>query len=96
MRRILEAALAVERLTHGAVGSSEAGAFRKGEKVVLAGGPYQGTPGIFLWLKADVRWADVTELNGNVRSHPVEWLSHPASVVPDFSNMVTEPPGAVS
>ena len=97
MRRILEAALAVEPLTLGHdVRSSGAGAFRKGEEVVLAGGPYQGTRGIFLRLRADVKWADITELNGNVRGHPVEWLSHPASVVPQSSNVVREPSGAAS
>jgi len=97
MRRVLEAALAVEPLTFSHdVRSSGADAFRTGEEVVLAGGPYQGTSGVFLRLRADVNWADVTELNGNVRSHPVEWLSHPASVVPEFSNVLRERTGAVS
>jgi hypothetical protein len=51
-------------------------AFCAGDEVVLARGTYQGTPGVFLRLSDDVRWADITERNGNVRSHPVEWLAH--------------------
>jgi hypothetical protein len=51
-------------------------AFREGDEVVLAQGTYQGTPGIFLRLRDDVKWADITERNGTVRSHPVEWLAH--------------------
>ena len=50
--------------------------FREGEEVVLAEGTYQGTPGVFLRLRADARWADIRERNGSVRSHPVEWLAH--------------------
>jgi hypothetical protein len=49
--------------------------FREGDEVVLAEGSYQGTLGVFLRLRADVKWADITERNGNVRSHPVEWLA---------------------
>jgi hypothetical protein len=48
--------------------------FHKGEAVVLARGSYQGTPGIFLQLRADPAWADIQETNGDVRGHPVEWL----------------------
>ena len=51
-------------------------AFREGDEVVLAEGSYQGTLGVFLRLRGDVKWADITERNGNVRSHPVEWLAH--------------------
>ena len=50
--------------------------FREGDKVVLLKGTYQGTPGVFLRLRADPRWADITEHDGIVRSHPVEWLAH--------------------
>ena len=32
-------------------------------------------PGVFLRLKDDVNWADITERNGSVRSHPMEWLA---------------------
>lgn len=52
--------------------------FRDGDSVVLAEGTYQGTPGIFLRLKDDPDWADITERNGNIRSHPVAWLAHNA------------------
>jgi len=58
-------------------------AFRGGDEVVLANGTYQGTQGVFLHLKEDVNWADVTERNGAVRSHPVIWLAHSAPRVPD-------------
>ena len=55
-------------------------AFREGDKVVLALGSYQGTPGVFVQLTPDVKWAEIRELNGEVRNHPVEWLAHsPAS-----------------
>lgn len=50
--------------------------YREGDEVVLAEGSYQGTLGVFLRLREDVKWADITERNGNVRSHPVEWLAH--------------------
>ena len=50
--------------------------FREGEDVVLAEGTYQGTPGVFLRLREDVNWADITERNGSIRSHPVAWLAH--------------------
>jgi hypothetical protein len=48
--------------------------FSEGDEVVLARGTYQGTLGVFLRLRADVRWADITERNGTVRCHPMEWL----------------------
>ena len=56
--------------------------FREGDEVVLANGTYQGTLGVFLRLKPDANWADITERNGIVRSHPVVWLAHPASTIP--------------
>jgi hypothetical protein len=49
--------------------------FRQGDEVVLAEGTYQGTVGVFLHLREDVNWADITESNGSVRSHPVAWLA---------------------
>jgi hypothetical protein len=52
--------------------------FREGDEVVLAQGSYQGTLGVFLRLREDVKWADITERNGAVRSHPVIWLAHSA------------------
>jgi len=51
--------------------------FREGDQVVLAQGTYRGTLGVFVRLKKDVNWADITESNGSVRSHPVAWMDHP-------------------
>jgi hypothetical protein len=52
-------------------------AFHAGDEVVLAEGTYQGTPGVFVKLKDDdAAWADITERDGAVRSHPVAWLAH--------------------
>jgi hypothetical protein len=53
-----------------------AGPFREGDEVVLAEGTYQGTPGVFLRLRPDIKWADITERGGRIRSHPVAWLAH--------------------
>jgi hypothetical protein len=50
--------------------------FLEGDNVVLKRGTYQGTPGVFLRLRADPKWADITERNGIVRGHPLEWLAH--------------------
>ena len=50
--------------------------FREGDEVVLASGTHQGTAGVFLRLRNDANWADITERNGSVRSHPVAWLAH--------------------
>jgi hypothetical protein len=52
--------------------------FREGDPVVLDNGTYQGTPGVFLRLRQDVNWADITERDGGIREHPVVWLSHAA------------------
>jgi hypothetical protein len=52
----------------------EQGAVRPGDKVVLAEGPYQGTPGVLLRLKEDANWAEIREWDNKVRSHPVVWL----------------------
>lgn len=59
--------------------------FREGDEVVLAQGSYQGTLGVFLRLKEDVNWADITERSGAVRSHPVIWLAHSATAIPGFA-----------
>lgn len=48
--------------------------FRAGDRVVLAKGSYEGTPGVFLNLRQDPNWADIREPNGSIRSHPVVWL----------------------
>jgi hypothetical protein len=55
--------------------------FREGDEVVLAEGTYQGTLGIFVRLRKDVNWADITERNGSVRSHPVAWLHHSTGAI---------------
>ncbi len=51
--------------------------FSEGDEVVLAEGTYQGTPGVFVRLRKDANWADITERNGSIRNHPVAWLDHP-------------------
>ena len=60
--------------------------FREGDEVMLARGSYQGTLGVFLRLREDVNWADIRELNGDVRSHPVIWLAHSAGAIRSFAN----------
>ncbi|MGD0500551.1 MAG: hypothetical protein ABSC23_19190 [Bryobacteraceae bacterium] len=61
-------------------------AFREGDEVVLAAGTYQGVSGVFLRLKGDVNWADITERSGTVRSHPVAWLAHSVGATPGSVN----------
>jgi hypothetical protein len=51
-------------------------AYREGDEVVLTKGSYPGTRGVFLRLKEDAAWADITEPNGRIRSHPLAWLAH--------------------
>ena len=60
--------------------------FREGDEVVLALGTYPGTRGVFLHLKEDANWADITERNGEIRSHPVKWLAHSALTTPVSRN----------
>jgi hypothetical protein len=60
--------------------------FREGDEVVMTDGTYQGTLGVFLRLRKDVNWADITERNGSVRSHPVVWMSHSADAIPVSAN----------
>jgi hypothetical protein len=62
------------------INGSAGGGFLAGDEVVLAEGTYQGTPGVFLRLKEDVNWADITERDGSVRSHPVAWLAHSTAI----------------
>jgi hypothetical protein len=58
---------------------ADASNFHNGDKVVLAKGSYQGTPGTFLNFKDDdPKWADILEQDSEVRCHPVEWLQHQA------------------
>jgi hypothetical protein len=61
-------------------------AFREGDEVVLALGTYPGTLGVFLHLKEDAKWADITERNGEIRSHPVKWLAHSPPTTPISRN----------
>jgi hypothetical protein len=61
-------------------------AFREGDEVVLADGTYEGTPGIFLRLREDVNWADISERNGAIRSHPVAWLAHSSGALTLVTN----------
>ncbi len=60
--------------------------FHEGDQVVLADGTYQGTPGIFLRLRKDATWADITERDGSVRSHPLAWLARPVGTIPPLTN----------
>jgi len=51
--------------------------FKAGDNVILAGGPYQGTPGVFVsLLPIDAHWAEIKERNDIVRQHPLVWLRH--------------------
>ena len=61
--------------------------FREGDEVVLAEGTYRGTSGVFLRLKEDANWADITERNGAIRSHPLEWLAHSTSAMQGFREL---------
>lgn len=60
-------------------------AFREGDEVVLAEGSYRGTLGIFLRLREDPNWADITERKGRIRSHPVVWIAHATSETPGYA-----------
>lgn len=51
------------------------GVFCEGQEVVLARGSNVGTHGVFLRYREDAHWADITQSNGAVRSHPVKWLA---------------------
>ena len=51
--------------------------FKAGDDVILAGGPYQGTPGVFVSLMpTDAHWAEIKERNDVIRQHPLVWLRH--------------------
>lgn len=60
--------------------------FQQGDEVVLAKGEFLGTLGVFLRLNEDPKWAEVTERDGSVRSHPVEWLAHSTTATPGREN----------
>jgi hypothetical protein len=65
-------------MSSGPVGNT----FREGDEVVLAKGTYQGTLGVFVRFRKDAKWADITERNGSIRSHPVAWLDHSIEAKP--------------
>jgi hypothetical protein len=48
--------------------------FHEGDAVRLSLGTYQGSRGVFLRLRDDIRWAEIRETDGAVRSHPVAWV----------------------
>ncbi len=52
--------------------------FRAGDNIVLVEGPYRSTPGVFLKLTEDIRWAEIEQWNGVVQAHPVVWMRHSA------------------
>jgi hypothetical protein len=56
--------------------------FHEGDEVVLNLGTYPGTSGVFLRLREDTAWADITQSDGRIRSHPVGWLAHSTVAVP--------------
>jgi hypothetical protein len=60
--------------------------FHEGDEVVLAEGTYQGTHGIFLRLRPDPEWADISERNGAIRTHPVLWLAHSTAAISGSAN----------
>jgi hypothetical protein len=62
--------------------STDGPAFHEGDEVVLAEGTYQGTSGVFLRLREDTAWADITQRDGTIRSHPVAWLAHSTTASP--------------
>jgi hypothetical protein len=66
-------------------------AFHEGDEVVLAEGTYQGTLGVFLRLRNDVKWADIAERNGSVRSHPVAWLALSTDLIREPFDRTDEP-----
>lgn len=53
-------------------------AFSEGEEVVLTENNYldsQGSRAVFLRLREDSNWADITTRTGSVHSYPVVWLA---------------------
>jgi hypothetical protein len=60
--------------------------FHEGDMVVLDQGTYQGTPGVFVRLLADVNWAEIRESDGSLWSHPVAWLAHASCALPASVN----------
>lgn len=60
--------------------------FREGDPVVVAEGPNPGTPGVFLRLRPDVNWAEITYRDGSVHRHAVVWLAHSTNANPQSGN----------
>ena len=54
---------------------------------------HEGTLGVFLHLREDPKWADITERNGSVRSHPVEWMAHSLTRATPAGAITGGPPG---
>ncbi len=50
--------------------------FQSGDQVVLTEGPHKFVWGTFLRLKDDVEWAAIQQSDGQIRSHPVEWMQN--------------------
>jgi hypothetical protein len=49
--------------------------FRAGDRIVLIDGPHEFVRGTFLHhLNDDVEWASIKQSDGQIRSHPVEWM----------------------
>lgn len=58
--------------------------FQSGDEVVLTKGTFQSSEdshGVFLRLREDANWADVSAPDGTIGSHPVEWLAHSTAAV---------------
>lgn len=49
--------------------------FRAGDRIVLVHGPHKVVRGTFLHLNHDVEWASIEQSDGQIRSHPVEWMN---------------------
>jgi hypothetical protein len=62
--------------------------FRVGDEVELITGSYQGTLGVFVGLRSDVKWADLCERNGEIRKHPVEWMGHAGARAKERENQL--------
>jgi hypothetical protein len=48
--------------------------FRAGDRIILVDGPHKFVRGTFLHLNNDVEWASIELPDGQIRSHPVEWM----------------------
>jgi len=49
---------------------------KQGDEVALFAGAYPGTRGVFMNLRPEPHWADLRELSGRVRNHPLAWPGH--------------------